>query len=43
VDVDDQNEPGAGHDKFALSLNGQPVVLPGTVLSGGNIQLHTCK
>jgi hypothetical protein len=40
VDVDDQGEPGR-LDTFALSLNGAPVA--NGVLSGGNIQLHTCK
>jgi hypothetical protein len=40
VDVDDQGEPGR-LDTFALALNGSPVA--NGVLSGGNIQLHTCK
>jgi hypothetical protein len=41
VDVDDQGEPGIGRDAFTLRLNGNPVAAG--VLSGGNIQLHTCK
>jgi len=43
VDVDDQGEPGIGRDKFTLRLNRNPVPLADGVLSGGNIQLHTCK
>jgi len=41
ADVDDQGEPGIGRDAFALSLNRVPAAAG--VLSGGNIQLHTCK
>jgi hypothetical protein len=41
ADVDDQGEPGV-HDVFTLSLNDGPPVAAG-VLSGGNLQLHTCK
>src|SRR2546426_3006299 len=41
ADVDDQGEPGIGRDGFALSLNRVPAAAG--VLSGGNIQLHTCK
>lgn len=41
ADVDDQGEPGV-HDTLTLSLNGGAPVAAG-VLSGGNIQLHTCK
>ena len=41
ADVDDQGEPGV-NDVFTLSLNGGMPVASG-VISGGNIQLHTCK
>jgi hypothetical protein len=43
VDVDDQGEPGIGRDAFTLRLNRNPVALAAGVLSGGNIQLHTCR
>lgn len=45
VDVDDQGEPGGGRDVFKLSaqaINGMTVAAGGTI-SGGNIQLHTCR
>ena len=43
ADVDDQGEPGV-NDTFTLTLglNGGGPVAAG-VISGGNIQLHTCK
>ena len=43
VDVDDQGEPGVGRDAFTLTLSTSPVPLATGVLSGGNIQLHTCR
>jgi hypothetical protein len=42
ADVDDQGEPGV-HDTFTLVLNRGAVPVAEGVLSGGNIQLHTCK
>ena len=41
ADVVDQGEPGV-NDTFTLSLNGGVPVAAGFI-SGGNIQLHTCK
>jgi hypothetical protein len=45
VDVDDQGEPGGGRDVFRLSAQASngATVQAGDVISGGNIQLHTCR
>jgi hypothetical protein len=45
VDVDDRGEPGGGRDVFQLSAQvpGGLTVQAGGVISGGNIQLHTCR
>jgi len=40
ADVADNGEPGAGVDKFRLTLNKASVSTASALLSGGNIQLH---